>query len=336
MSMYVLCQISLVLRKVEPVKALMPTLIEKYVIPEFANPEMFLRARAVEMFTQYGFVKFTDVNILKLAVEGIYKCLSQDPERIVNIKAACAFNSILSHKEAVDLVRPHLQQVLSIYIQLLEKNELEEIVESLEGIVTHFSDSIGPYAVQLVTHIARVFEKYCRHESEQSPHKKSHYDEESEIAATACLGTLSKIINSPLPPDAVVQIEELIIPVVSFAFTLDGAEYLEESLDMLASYLFKVQIISQRMWFFYPVIFYYLLGIDRTQFDLGAVPELNPQQRQIFANLGKPRLEQLHDAVPCIRLFNFKGRAIVTEATDFFGHKLLSLLFRLADKIYQA
>lgn len=162
MAMYILCQLASILRKVEQIKSLMPNLIEKYVIPEFANAEMFLRARAVEMFTQYGFIKFPDLAVLQRAVEGIYKCLAQDPQPIVSIKAACAFNSILSHKEAIEMVRPHLQQVLTVYIQLLEKYELEEIVESLEGIVTHFADNIGPYAVQLATHITRIFGKCCR------------------------------------------------------------------------------------------------------------------------------------------------------------------------------
>lgn len=55
------------------------------------------------------------------------------------------------------MVRPHLQQVFGIYIQLLENNELEEIVESLEGIVTHFTEDIGPYAVRLIAHVAKIF-----------------------------------------------------------------------------------------------------------------------------------------------------------------------------------
>jgi hypothetical protein len=112
------------------------------------------------------------------------------------------------------MVRPHLKSVLEIYITLLEKNEYEDIVASLEGIVTHFSDSIGPYAVQLVTHISRMFSKYCHKEQANN----NNY-EEGEMAATACISTITKIVDSPLPADAISQIEESIVPVISFAFT---------------------------------------------------------------------------------------------------------------------
>lgn len=68
MAMYLLCQLSNILRKVEKIKEALPVLIEKYVIPEFANPEMFLRARAVEMFRTYGNITFPELSVLKQAV----------------------------------------------------------------------------------------------------------------------------------------------------------------------------------------------------------------------------------------------------------------------------
>lgn len=152
----------------------------------------------------------------------------------------------------------------------------------------------------------------------------------------ACLSTLSKIVNSPIPTEAVGKMEELIIPVVSFAFISEGIDYFEDALDLLASYLYKVETITPQIWFFYPVIFYYLFGVDKKQLDFDKVPEINPLQKKIFDNLGKHHLHELHNAVPSIRLFIFKGRSIVMEATDFFGSKLLTLLFRLADAIYKA
>lgn len=54
---------------------------------------------------------------------------------LVRIKAGCAFNCILKHKNAKDLVKPLLKNILAIYLQLLEKYDLEQLVNSLESII---------------------------------------------------------------------------------------------------------------------------------------------------------------------------------------------------------
>jgi len=58
-------------------------------------------------------------------------CLTKDTHPLVRIKAASAFNCILKHKTAKDLVRPLLKDILTIYLQLLEHYDLENIINSL-------------------------------------------------------------------------------------------------------------------------------------------------------------------------------------------------------------
>jgi hypothetical protein len=65
-----------------------------------------------------------DIDVIKISVEGIYLLLMNDPFPLVRIKAANAFNCILKHKIAKDLIKPLLKDVLSIYLQLLEKYDL--------------------------------------------------------------------------------------------------------------------------------------------------------------------------------------------------------------------
>jgi hypothetical protein len=75
--MYLICQLRTPITKCRQVKKMLPTLIAKYVISEFKNPIMFLRARAVDIFTEYGSMEL-DTDIVKMAVEGIYVCLTKD------------------------------------------------------------------------------------------------------------------------------------------------------------------------------------------------------------------------------------------------------------------
>lgn len=53
----------------------------------------------------------------------------------MRIKAASAFNCILKHSAAKDLVRPLLKDILAVYLHLLESYDLENIINSLESIV---------------------------------------------------------------------------------------------------------------------------------------------------------------------------------------------------------
>lgn len=65
--MYLICQLRSPIQKCKQVSALLPVLIAKYVIPEFQNPVMFLRARAVDIFNEYGKMEL-DANIVQQAV----------------------------------------------------------------------------------------------------------------------------------------------------------------------------------------------------------------------------------------------------------------------------
>lgn len=54
LAMYLFCQIRITLNKVPQAKEMMPKVLANYVIPEFTNQAMLLRARANDMFAEYG------------------------------------------------------------------------------------------------------------------------------------------------------------------------------------------------------------------------------------------------------------------------------------------
>ena len=72
-----------------------------------------------------------EMEVVNKAVEGVYICLTKDTSPLVRIKAAIAFNCILKHKAAKDLVQPLLKDILTVYLQLLDNYDLENIINSL-------------------------------------------------------------------------------------------------------------------------------------------------------------------------------------------------------------
>lgn len=211
LAMYLICQMRSSITKSKQVKQMLPALIAQYVIPEFTNPIMFLRARAVDIFTEYGSMEL-EVGMVKQAVEGIYTCLTKDDHALVRIKAASAFNCILKHKAAKDLVRPLLKDILTIYLQLLENYDLENIINSLESIVEDFEGEIAPFAFELVHHLAKLYFKLFNKDVEKT--NKEDYDGEAELAAAGCLKTITRIIESPIAPATLPHLEPELIGIL--------------------------------------------------------------------------------------------------------------------------
>lgn len=145
------------------------------------------------MFGRYGFIEFRNPKNIQTAVEGITKCMS-DTNLPVKFKAALALHSLVKQKPAYEMVRGHLSTLLAIYLKLMEEIDSEELVASLEGIVSEFSADIGPYAYDLCVHLSSAFYKYRSKDSEID----NDDDGECQLAAGGCLDAIGKIISSPL------------------------------------------------------------------------------------------------------------------------------------------
>jgi hypothetical protein len=244
---------------------------------------MFLRARAVDIFFEYGSIENLSMDVITKATEGIYKCLTNDQYPLVRIKAANAFNCILRHKNAKDLVRPLLQNILTIYLQLLEKYDLESLVNSLESIVEGFSNMIGPFAVDLGKYLAKLFVKMFHKDAEMCAN--DDYDGEAELAAAGCLKTFTQIIDAPITQESIVALESEVISLCEFIFTSESIDYIEDILVLLNSYLHKIEVISPALWFFYQVIVYNIVGIPKPMWENIPNLPLSEKQKQILENI---------------------------------------------------
>jgi len=62
-----------------------------------------------------------------------------------------------------------------------------------------------------------------------------------------------------------------------------------DSMDVLGAFLYKIPTLSQRTWFFFPAIIYYIIGIKK-EIDTSSVQQFNESQNAIFSNLREKRL----------------------------------------------
>lgn len=76
---------------------------------------------------------------------------------VIKYHGILAFTELLYDKEALESARPHFQNILSIYVKLLEVLDHEGLISSLESIVKYFSHEIASVASELTNHLFNLF-----------------------------------------------------------------------------------------------------------------------------------------------------------------------------------
>lgn len=76
---------------------------------------------------------------------------------VVKFYAILVFTELLYDKQALESAKPHFQNILQIYVKLLESMDHENLISSLESIVQSFSTEIVGVATNLTDHLFNLF-----------------------------------------------------------------------------------------------------------------------------------------------------------------------------------
>jgi len=101
---------------------------------------------------------------------------------VVRVKASIALQYYIDQDGVRDLVRPGLQDMLSIYIKLMVVIDNENLVSALECIVENFTVEIQPFAYDLANHLTLAFYRYKDKDADEE-----QACEDGELPAAGCL-----------------------------------------------------------------------------------------------------------------------------------------------------
>ena len=131
-------------------------MLKQYVYVELESTEPFMKARACWVYGEFAHFPFADHDWLRDSLNRLYQCLLCN-DLPVRVNAAVSLIRLLDHPIAVEFVRPGLDQIIGIYLTLIDEIDYDELITSLKKIVEVFEDEIGPYALQLCQKLSEAF-----------------------------------------------------------------------------------------------------------------------------------------------------------------------------------
>jgi len=220
-----------IIREHKKYESELENLLYNYVLQEFDNSVGFLRARACWMYAQFSVIDFQNEEHQSLALSKVCG-LMIDPDLPVRIEAATALPRLMNWKMSHQRIGGEIQQLLEVYLKLMNEIDSEELVDSLEDIVGRFANEIVPYAMGLTDHLIQAFLRMASQDSNQD-------DGESAMAAVSTLNTIAKIVDALEERHSdLLTVSRSLQPVFEYALSEKGCEYFEEALHILTCLLY--------------------------------------------------------------------------------------------------
>lgn len=164
------------------------------------------------------------------------------------------------------------------------------------------------------------------------------YDGEAELAAAGCLKTITRIIESPISQETITSVESDVLAIMEFVFVEEGFDYIEDALVLLNAYLFKAEKMGGRIWFFYQVVVYNMVGIPKDMWaTLESLPIPEKEKRIMHSIRSNENYEMMERSMPVLRNYIQKSSVLPGNEPQIDGFKtnIIQLLFYLISEMYK-
>jgi hypothetical protein len=191
-------------------------------LPELTNAVGLMRFRALWLISKLARLPL-DSALKTLIVQRVCTAL-QDAELPVRVQAAVSLSK-LEWKEATNIVKTYIKDVLQAFITLMSQFDCEELADALAELIESQLDYLKDYAGELVAMLSSYFFKLVAVDPG---------DDEGEAAMTALavLSSLGKLLDCAAEDaELFSQLLSMYLPVMEFC--LKDNSYLAEGLELL-------------------------------------------------------------------------------------------------------
>ncbi|KAK8790877.1 hypothetical protein WA158_005508 [Blastocystis sp. Blastoise] len=223
-------------------------LLNKHVYPEFNSPNGILRARACFTYRDYS-----DLNLnpehFNHVLEKVLGCL-RDPDFPVQIAAATTLRDFLEKDECQELIRPHVGSILREFLNIMNKLGVEDVIDSMNGIVEQFEEEIVPFCGKLAQQLMITFEGYI---------KDKENDDEALYSAANCLEVVSTLCSYiDKHKEIYNSLIQILFPYMQTLLNPQYIEILDSVISIITSFLLYTDNYSSELYSLYPIIINYL------------------------------------------------------------------------------
>ena len=200
---------------------------------DLANENGFLVMRCCRVIYRYVSDKVTAESLIKV-YEGVCNNLKHG-DLPVRCSAGLALNSLLLRKEIANLARPHLKDVLVIFVKLIQEMDNDSLMNSLRGIFKTFKEEIKPFSVDLIKTIVEICMKINK------KNKEREEDDEcfDEFAFLSGLSSIDYLVDLTTDQDVVKEICDTVWPLMKEILIDMDLDSFEEAINLVAALISK-------------------------------------------------------------------------------------------------
>lgn len=255
--LFIVESLAMVMNKFPDYNQLIEEVLMNHALPALASQHGLERYRALKLYFEYSYLPFNNEHLLKVA-EYVYNSL-EDHDIPVKVTAANTLYKLLKKPVLKPHFEPQLSKILTTYIQMMNDVDNEELISSLEEIVSIFSDSIEPFAIQLSE---KLCESYWRLSKVEDDIDDDSYGE-AGLGAINCITTITKIFNAvKSKPDLLLKLLHHNFKVFVNCTTPDALESLEDALECITLVMHNCKTMTEEIWSMLPQLIRILVGSE--------------------------------------------------------------------------
>jgi hypothetical protein len=238
-------------------------MFELFIINEISGTNPFIRNRAIMVLYSYMKFEYKNLENIKNISDKLFKALSEG-DLSLRVNACICAPHFFKNKNVKPILDQHISSILTIYINILNEIELEELLISLEEIIEIFNEKCKDFAVDLTKILVDKFTYLIQLDEENTSKSNNNFLVVEGIVKTilCIIGIFTKF------PDVFPTIFENIKPIIEYGFTEEGFEKLEDSLEILISILKNELGFYPKIWQYFIPIIESVVGTEKEIQDL--------------------------------------------------------------------
>jgi hypothetical protein len=298
-------------------------MLQSFVIPDLSSPNDILRTRCCSLLKELLKEQEEDGDYAQLyqAITEKLCLLLQDSYFPVRGIAALGLTILLKQASVAQFIKPHINDLLTIYIKLIDECDNEMLINSLTEVCESFGDDLGPNALKLLENLARVVIRLYNKQNEENKNVTDDEIEQNGFALISAFSSMGQILKSKYDSSLQDSFVNIIFQMLQILLKQVDFEMYEEILSLINIILSKSERgkIPLQMWQFYEFICYSLNE------DL-IIPQ-NPQNIYLsYLNERSSFKDLCVQTVNVLRNFVYKGFDAIIQGHDQNNIPYLSLL----------